>query len=152
VTSGASFEAKRGLGPLGTGVHVLGREPGPGAASIGDVWLTLLFVPVVPLGRWTMERQGESAWRVTGVAGPRLATSAARVAAGILAAVAVFLPAYVAVALFMGSKPIELGGLFVSAGAVVGVLGWLDATRDRVPLRDALRLARRKTAPPAADT
>ncbi len=130
---------------MGTGVHVLRRTRGPAGTTIGDVWMTLLFLPVVPLGEWTMERaEGSgSSWRVTRVARPRLVRSAAWIAAGILAAALALLPAYLAIAFFMGSKPVELGGLFSSAGALVGALGWLDQTRERVTLRDAVRITRR---------
>jgi hypothetical protein len=61
-------------------------------------------------------------------------------AAGVLALAVALLPAYVAVAFSVGSKPLELGGLFSSVAILCGALGWLDQTRDRVPLRDAVRL------------
>jgi hypothetical protein len=130
---------------VGTGVHVLRRTRGPDGTTVGDVWLTFLFLPVVPLGEWTMARAEGSAssWQVTRVARPRLVKSAVWLAAGILAVVVAVLPAYLAIAFFMGSKPVELGGLFSSAGALVGALGWLDETRERVPLRDAVRITRR---------
>jgi hypothetical protein len=104
--------------------------------------MTFLFLPVVPLGEWTMERAegSDASWQVAGVARPRLVESLAWVAAGILAVVAALLPAYLAIALFMGSRPVELGGLFASAGAIVGALGWLDQTRDRVPSGAAARV------------
>jgi len=151
VTNESSFEPSRGEGPVGTGVHVLRRTPGPDGTTTGDVWLTLLFVPVVPFGEWTLERGGAagSAWRVMQVVRPRLARSAAWVAAGIGALVVSLLPAYVAIVFFMGSKPVELGGLFSSAGAIVGALGWLDQTRERVPLRAAARLLIRRAKSPA---
>jgi hypothetical protein len=138
----ASFEPRLGEGPVGTGVHVLRRAAGPAGSTVGEVWVTLLFVPLVPLGEWTMEgAQGQPpAWQATRVARPRLARSAGRLAVGVLAVGAALLPAYLAIAVFMGSKAVELGGLFASAGVVVGALGWLDQTRERVPLRDAVRL------------
>ena len=134
---------------MGTGVHVLRRAPGPAGTAVGDVWMTFLFLPVVPLGEWTMERAegSDASWRVAGVARPRLVESLAWVAAGVLALVAALLPAYLAIAFFMGSRPVELGGLFASAGAIVGALGWLDQTRDRVPLRDAVRIVGRRSKP-----
>jgi hypothetical protein len=48
-------------------------------------------------------------------------------------------PAYGALTFLMGSKIAELAGLFGSVGAIVGTLGWLDETRDRVPFWVALR-------------
>lgn len=47
-----TVRAAFGSGPLGTGVHLLGhggswRDPGD-----GEVWLTVLFLPLVPLARW----------------------------------------------------------------------------------------------------
>ena len=145
-----SFEPTPGRGPVGTGVHVLRRTTRPDGATVADVWLTILFAPVVPLGQWTLEREegAGSAWRVTRVARPPLARSAAWVAGGVLAGLVSLLPAYLAVTLFMGSKPAELGGLFSSAGAVVGALGWLDQTRDRVPFRTAMRLVAAPPVPP----
>ena len=145
-----SFEAKRGSGPVGTGLHVLRSTPVPAGSTVADIWLTVLFVPVVPLGRWALEREGDSgsAWRVTEVGRPHLARSVAWVAGGLLAALASFLPACLAVTFFMGSKPAELAGLFSSAGAIIGALGWLDQTRDRVPFGTAARiLAARPKSP-----
>jgi hypothetical protein len=145
-----SFAPTHGRGPVGTGVHVLRRRSGPDGTTAADVWLTFLFIPLVPLGRWTVEREegAGSAWRVTGVARPSLGRSAAWVAGGVLAALASLLPAWLAVTLFMGSKPAELGGLFSTAGAIIGALGWLDETRDRVPFRAAVRLAVAPPMPP----
>ena len=62
------------------------------------------------------------------------------VAGGLLAALASLLPAWLAVTVFMGSKTAELAGLFSSAGAIVGALGWLDQTRDRVPFGTATQI------------
>ncbi len=137
-----SFEPKRGRGPVGTGVHLLRCTPGPAGATVADVWVTVLFVPIVPLGRWTLQGEGTpgSAWRVTGVGGPHLGRSMAWIAGGLLAALASLLPAWLAVTVFMGSKPAELAGLFSSAGAIIGALGWLDETRDRVPFGTATRV------------
>jgi hypothetical protein len=61
---------------------------------------------------------------------------------------ACLVPAYVAVTFFMGSTPVELGGLFSSAGAIIGLLGWLDQTRDRVPIRAAVRVLGRAVTSP----
>ncbi len=116
--------------------------PGPAGTTVADVWLTVLFVPLVPLGRWTLQPGGGSgrAWRVTQVGRLHPGRSVAWVAGGLAAAVASLVPAWLAVTLFMGSKPAELAGLFSSAGAIIGALGWLDQTRDRVPLGVATRV------------
>jgi len=150
VTSDLLLEPSRGEGPVGTGVHLLRRTQGPTGITIADVWLTFLFVPVVPFGEWTMQRGGtsSSSWRVTHVGRPRLSKSVAWVAGGLLAIVMSLLPAYIAVTFFMGSKPVELGGLFSSAGAIIGALGWLDQTRERVPFRAAVRLLGRPAEAP----
>ncbi len=126
---------------VGTGVHLLCRNHGPTGVTIADVWLTILFLPVVPFGEWTVERGGASgsSWLVTQIERPRVLRSVAWVAGGIVAAVASLVPAYVAVTFFMGSKPVELAGLFSSAGGIIGTIGWLDQTRERVPFRTALR-------------
>jgi len=145
-----SFEPARGRGPVGTGVHVLRSGAGPAGATVADIWLTLLFVPLVPLGRWTLEPEGAagSVRRVTRVGRPHLAGSLAWIAGGVLAALASLLPAWLAITFSMGSKPAELAGLLSSAGAIIGVLGWLDQTRDRVPLGTAARIvAGRPTSP-----
>ena len=136
------FEPRRGEGPVGTGVHLVRRSHGPTGVTIADVWLTFLFLPVVPFGEWTVERGGasRSSWRVAQVRRPHLLRSVAWVAGGVVAILASLLPAYVAVSFFMGSKPAELGGLFASAGAIIGTLGWLDQTRERVPFRTAVRI------------
>ncbi len=144
------FEPMRGRGPVGTGVHVLRCTPGPAGTTVGDVWVTVLFVPVVPLGWWTLQTADGSgpAWRVTQVGRPRLARSVAWVAGGLAAALASLLPAWLAVTFFMGSKVAELAGLFSTAGAIVGALGWLDQTRDRVRIGTAARIvAARPTSP-----
>ena len=150
MTHESSFEPSRGEGPVGTGVHVLRRTRGPAGTTIADVWLTFLFVPVAPFGEWILERGEESgsAWRVTQVRRPHLAKSVAWVAGGVLTVLASVLPAYVAVTFFMGSKPAELGGLFSSAGAIIGALGWLDQTRDRVPFGTATRIAAARPTSP----
>lgn len=142
MTAGLELEPTLGRGPVGTGVHLLRRSPAPDGLAVAEAWLTLLFLPLVPLGKWTLARAGStgSSWVVRRVDGPDLPRSAAWIAGGLLAALASLLPAWLAVAFFVGSKPAELGGLFTSAGAILGALGWLDETRERVPLRDALRV------------
>ena len=136
----------RGGGPLGTGVHLL-RRRASAAGDVADAWLTVLFLPVVPLGEWTLERAdpggvGEGALRVTRVERPRPLKSLTWIAGGIAAAVLAIAPGYAAISLPLGSKVLELGGIFLSLAAVVGGLGWLDQTRERVPLRAALRATR----------
>jgi hypothetical protein len=39
-------------GPVGTGAYLLGHQPSCRDAHEVDLWLCLLFVPVVPLSRW----------------------------------------------------------------------------------------------------
>lgn len=137
------LEPSRGRGPVGTGVHLLRRARGASEVT-AEAWLTVLFVPVLPLGKWSLQPvdASGSSLRVTRVAPPRALKSLAGIAGGMLAIVLAFLPSYVAVGYFMGSKPVELGGLFSSAGAIVGVLGWLDLAGERVPLPAAVRVLR----------
>jgi hypothetical protein len=151
VTGNLSFEPRRGEGPVGTGVHLLRRTRDSTGVTIADVWLTFLFLPVVPFGEWTVERGGASgsSWLVTRIERPRVMRSVAWVAGGMVAGLVSLVPAYVAVAFFMGSKPAELGGLFSSAGGIIGTIGWLDQTRERVPFRTAVRALARAARPPA---
>jgi len=151
VTGNLSFEPRRGEGPVGTGVHLLRRTHDSTGVTIADVWLTFLFLPVVPFGKWTVERGGASgsSWLVTRIERPRVMRSVAWVAGGMVAGLVSLVPAYVAVAFFMGSKPAELGGLFSSAGGIIGTIGWLDQTRERVPFRTAVRALARAARPPA---
>jgi hypothetical protein len=134
------FEPSRGVGPVGTGVHLLRRSHGPTGITIADAWLTFLFPPVIPFGEWTVDQGGASgsSWLVTHVKRPSFWRSVARVAGGIVATLMSLVPAYCAITFFMGSKPAELGGLFSSAGVIIGTLGWLDQTRERVPFRVAV--------------
>jgi hypothetical protein len=141
-----AFEARRGGGPLGTGVHLLRRRESA-TGAVADAWLTVLFLPVVPLGEWTLERAdpggaGAGTLTVTRVERPRPLKSLAWIVGGILAAVLALAPGYAAISLPLGSKILELLGIFVSLTAVVGGLGWLDQTRERVPFQAALRAAR----------
>jgi hypothetical protein len=141
-----AFEVLRGGGPLGTGVHLL-RRRATATGEVADAWLTVLFLPVVPLGEWTLERAdpgvpGTGALSVTRVVRPRLTKSLAWIAGGLVAAVLALAPGYAAISLPLGSKVLELGGIFLSLTAVVGGLGWLDQTRERVPLRAALHAMR----------
>jgi hypothetical protein len=149
-TTDLRFEPRRGEGPVGTGVHLLRRTHESTGVTIADVWLTFLFLPVVPFGEWTVERGGASgsSWLVTRIERPRVMRSMAWVAGGIVAGLVSLVPAYVAVAFFMGSKPAELAGLFSSAGGIIGTIGWLDQTRERVPFRIAVRALARATRSP----
>jgi hypothetical protein len=141
VTTDLSFKPIRGQGPVGTGVHLLRRSHGPSVTTIANAWLTVLFVPVIPFGEWTVNRGSASgsSWLVTHVKRPRFWRSVTWVAGGVLATIASLVPAYCAITFFMGSKAAELGGLFCSAGAIIGTLGWQDQTRERVPFRIAVR-------------
>jgi hypothetical protein len=141
----AELEPTRGQGPVGTGVHLLRRSPTPEGATVAEVWLTFVFLPVVPLGKWTLAPAASSgsSWVVGRVDRPSLPWSAAWIAGGLLAALTSLVPAWLAVTFFMGSKPAEIGGLFTSAGAIIAALGWLDGTRARVPVRTALRVLAR---------
>ncbi len=141
-----SFEARRGGGPLGTGAHLL-RRRATATGKVADAWLTVLFLPVVPLGEWSLERAdpgaaGTGALTVPRVERPRALKSLAWIAGGLVAAVLALAPGYAAISLPLGSKVLELGGIFLSLAAVVGGLGWLDQTRERVPLQAALRATR----------
>jgi uncharacterized protein (TIGR02246 family) len=151
VANELRIEPIRASGPVGTGVHVLRRTPGPSGAAIADVWWTVLFVPVLPLGEWTLQPREASArsWAVTHVARPRPLKAVARVAAGALAAVSSLLPAYAGVTFFTGTRPVELGGLFASAAAIVGALGWLDESCERVRFVAALRVLAGRKGPEA---
>jgi hypothetical protein len=149
VKTDLSFEPSRGVGLVGTGVHLLRRTHGPTGVTIADAWLTFLFLPVIPFGEWTVDQGGASGspWLVRHVKRPSFWTSVAWVAGGVVATLMSLVPAYCAITFFMGSKPAELGGLFSSAGAIIGTLGWLDQTRERVPFRIAVQaLARAATS------
>jgi hypothetical protein len=150
VTTDLQFEPSRGMGPVGTGVHLLRQTDAPTGVSVGEAWLTFLFLPVIPFGEWTVDRgsPSSSCRLVRHVKRPSFWKSVAWVAGGALATLMSLAPAYCAITLFMGSKPAELAGLFSSAGAIIGTLGWLDQTRERVPFRIALHaLARAATSP-----
>jgi hypothetical protein len=136
-----SFAPGRAEGPAGTGVHLLRTTPGAGGVVLADAWLTVLFLPVVPLGEWVLERRGpaEAVSVIRQVRRPRLLESVSWVAGGLLAALLSLVPAYGALTFLMGSKVAELTGMFASVAAILGLLGWLDETRDRVPMGVALR-------------
>ena len=106
-----------------------------------DAWLTFLFLPVVPLGEWIVERDGrvQGVCVIRNVRPPRLLKSTLWIVGGVVAAVLSLVPAYGALTFLMGSRVAELAGVFGSVGAILGTLGWLDETRDRVPVRVALR-------------
>ena len=114
---------------------------GAGGVVLADAWLTVLFLPVVPFGEWTIERHSaaEACSVIRQVRPPRLVKSVLWVASGVLAVLLSLLPAYGALTFLMGSKVAELTGMFASVGAIPGPLAWLDETRDRVPIWVALR-------------
>ena len=134
-----SFRPRRAEGPVGTGVHLLRVTQGASGLVLADAWLTVLFLPVVPLGEWTVEHHSTAEAVIKQVRPPRPIESALWIAGGVLAAVLSLVPAYGALTFLMGSKMAELTGLFASVGAILGPLGWLDETRDRVPIRVAFR-------------
>jgi hypothetical protein len=137
-----AFKPSRGEGPIGTGVHVLRLTGGPTATA--RVWVTLFFLPVLPLGVWTVKRgaAGDASWLVGQMARPGLLATLAWWAVGLLWAGLCVAPAFCAVAFFMGAKVLELGGMFSTAGLIIASLGWLDQTRERVPVRVAMRVLR----------
>jgi hypothetical protein len=106
-----------------------------------DVWVTLLFLPVLPLGKWVVERRGEQepTWALRSVQRPALLDAVATVVAFYAVAVLVFVPGFAGVAYFVGNQLLSLAGLFASLGLIIGLMGWLDSTRSRVPLRDVIR-------------
>ena len=135
------YQPSRAEGPVGTGVHLLRTTQGAGGVVLADAWLTVLFLPVVPFGEWTIERHSaaEACSVIRQVRPPRLVKSVLWVASVVLAALLSLLPAYGALTFLMGSKVAELTGMFASVGAILGPLAWLDETRDRVPIWVALR-------------
>lgn len=136
-----SFQPRRAEGPVGTGVHLLRTTRHEGGVWLADAWLTILFLPVVPLGGWMVERDSASDGSsvIRQVSPPRFVKSVVWIAGGVLAAVLSLLPAYGALTFLMGSKVVELSGMFATVGAILGPLAWLDETCDRVPIRVALR-------------
>jgi len=136
-----SFQRGRADGPVGTGVHLLRTTPLEGDGLLADAWLTILFLPVIPLGEWVVERgvDAEASSFIRQVRPPQLARSVLWAGGGVFAALLSLVPAYGALTFFMGSKVAELAGMFVTVGAVLGPMAWLDETRDRVPVRVALR-------------
>jgi hypothetical protein len=128
-----------GGGALGTGIHLVWTLADTAPRRVAEVWATLLFLPVVPLGTWVLERQAapEGRWVVRAIrppTAPRSVLTAATFCGGALLAL---VPAYVALELFMGRQLIGITGLLMSAGLIVGAWAWLDSTRARIPLRAA---------------
>ena len=135
-----SFQPRRAQGPVGSGVHLLRTTRHEGGVVHADAWLTILFLPVIPLGEWIVKHQPTpEACVIKQVTPPRLVKSALWIGGGFLAAMLSLVPAYGALTFLMGSKVAELAGMFTSVGAILGPLGWLDETRDRVPILVALR-------------
>jgi hypothetical protein len=113
------------------------------------VWLTVLFLPLLPLGRWEVEASAvpDAAFAVRSLRPPSLGSSLAWYAGAVLLAAISLVPGYLSLGLFMGLKALELGGTFLSAGLIVGLAGWLDETRARVPLLVVMgALAGRRTS------
>jgi hypothetical protein len=133
-----------GIGPVGTGVHLLRPIEDSAQEKVAEAWLTLLFLPLVPLGTWMLvpEPGRSDQWVLRGVRPPGVARSVATVVRFYVSAALTFVPGYVVVAFFMGNKVLELAGLFSTAGLIVGLLAWLDSTRERIPLRILARARR----------
>lgn len=138
---GSTLTTTTGLGPLGTGVHLLRSTPGDGGQRVADVWLTFLFLPLVPLGRLALAGEGP-AWKLRA----RRTAAPARALATLLSfwigAAAAFVPAGLAVRYFIGNQLAALTLMFCTLLLVVGALAWLDSTRGRIPLRALRALAR----------
>ena len=137
---GSTLTTTTGVGPLGTGVHLLRSTPRDGGQKVADIWLTFLFLPLVPLGRLVLAGEGPARE-------PRARTAAApaRALATLLSfwvgAAAAFVPAGVAVRYFIGNQLAALTLMFCTLVSVVGALAWLDSTRGRIPLRALRALA-----------
>ena len=113
------------------------------------MWLAVLFLPLLPLGRWEVEAGAapDTPFVVRGVRPPSLGSSLAWYAGTVLLVVVSLVPVYLSLGLFMGRKVLELGGTFLSVGLIMGLAGWLDEARARVPFPVVLRvLGRRRTA------
>jgi hypothetical protein len=145
---GAEVGLATGVGPVGTGVHLLRARPAPGGDLMRDAWFSFLFLPLVPLGTWvlTADRPGPL-WTLRSVKAPTPVRSIATLGVWFGTAILTFMPGYVAVTFFMGSKVLELAGLFGTAGLVIGLLAWLDETRPRVLLGQVVALLRRRAQP-----
>jgi hypothetical protein len=132
-------------------VHLLRVTETPAGIATAEAWLTFLFLPLFPLGTWAVDRRKEpkALWHITGVSRSQPSRSLLWVAGGVGYVLLSLVPAYCAITLFIGSQMAGLGCLFSSVGAIVGALGWLDQTRERVPLGVALR-ALSNTLGPAA--
>ena len=135
------YQPSRAEGPVGTGVHLLRVTQRAGGVALADAWLTIFFLPVVPLGEWAVERSNlvQNTSVIRQVRPPRLLKSILWIVGGALAFALSLVPGYGALTFLMGSKVAEMAGLFCSVGVIIGALGWLDETRDRVPIHVALR-------------
>ena len=149
VADGVILTTSRATGPVGTGVYALRWTTNLEGVRSADVWLTLLFFPCLPLGRWEVvkDAQREEAWLVQQVRSPHLTSSLWILGATIGVGLSL-VPGYLALSCFMGHKLLELGGTFTTAGLILGALGWLDQTRERVPTAAALRVMARGVAAP----
>jgi hypothetical protein len=78
-------------------VHLLRTTRHEGGVWLADAWLTILFLPVVPLGGWMVEVERDSASDgssvIRQVSPPRLVKSVVWIAGGVVAAVLSLLPA-----------------------------------------------------------
>jgi hypothetical protein len=157
VTVRAAF----GSGPAGTGVYLLGHEGSWRDAGDVDVWMTVLFFPLVPLARWRVvaASAGEGVLELTVQSRSRIPAGAALRRIGKAAGVAALtcLPfafgawkvgspwAVPALAGLLGSvvgpglldklgMAMELGVVLAGAALPILVLMHLDERTPRVPL------------------
>ncbi len=99
MTTDLQFEPSRGMGPVGTGVHLLRQTHASAGVSVAEAWLTFLFLPVVPFGEWTVDRGSPPSCclLIRDVKRPSLWKSVAWVAGAAVAALMSLAPAYCAI-------------------------------------------------------
>jgi len=151
-----------GRGPVGTGAHLVGLRRGSTSPHEVEVWLLLLFVPIVPLMRCRVEAVAEDGSADVGVGSrsrPALGRALYRIAKGAAAAVVVLLPLAFVVwqvgvpwatdilvevlgrmlspgLLGKLGKAVEMGAVVVATAIPVLVLTYLDERVPRVSLRE----------------
>ena len=98
------------------------------------MWLTVLFLPLVPLGRLVLAGEGPD-WEICRTRAANPGRTLSTILVFYVGTVLAFVPAYIAVRYFVGNQLLSLTGLYCTLGVVVGALAWLDSTRGRIPLR-----------------